>query len=204
MSSTILEVKELRFLDKGPYSFSIADGESLGLRGRSGIGKTQLFRAITDLVPATGEILLEGVSYRQIAPVKYRSQVTLIPADSSWWYDRVGDHFTVSSQLAMIHESLNALGLPEEVLDWQVSHLSTGERQRLALIRGLRNRPVVLLLDEPSSGLDSYHTQLLETFVDQYRHQNGTAIVWVSHDSDQLERVADRTLRMENDRLIEQ
>jgi ABC-type iron transport system FetAB ATPase subunit len=197
-------VKNVTFLDKGPYSFSVEKGQCVGLTGRSGIGKTQLFRAITDLIPSDGEILLEGVPCSAFSPTQWRTKVTMVPADSSWWYDRVGDHFYKSDrQTALFQENCTLLGLDAEIANWQVNRLSTGERQRLALLRSLQNQPIVLLLDEPSSGLDAYNTGLMETFIDNYRRQNEPAIVWVSHDSEQLGRVADREFRMERNGLYE-
>lgn len=203
MNDHNLRIRNLRFLDKGPYSFSVGKGECVGLSGRSGIGKTQLFRAITDLIPFNGEILLQGIPSSSIPAPNWRTKVTLVPADSHWWYDKVGDHFPLISQAPFIKENFQLLGLGKEVLDWRVSRLSTGERQRLALIRALCNRPHVLLLDEPSSGLDAYHTGLLESFVEQYRLQNDLSVVWVSHDSVQLHRVARREFRMEKNTLFE-
>lgn len=198
-----LRVVNLTFLDKGPYTFSVEKGECVGLTGRSGIGKTQLFRAITDLIPAGGEVLLDGRACSSFPPTKWRSKVTMVPAESAWWYDRAGDHFPVTEQTPILKKRCALLGLDPEVLDWQVSRLSTGERQRLALLRALHNRPSVLLLDEPSSGLDAYHTELMETLVGNYLEQNKPAIVWVSHDREQLRRVASRELCMEQSRLYQ-
>jgi ABC-type iron transport system FetAB ATPase subunit len=203
MSDKTLSVRDLTFLDKGPYTFSVAKGECIGLSGRSGIGKTQLFRAITDLIPFKGEILLGGIPSSAMPAPEWRSRVSLVPADSSWWYDRVRDHFLVSEHGPFLYESFKLLGLEKEAMDWQVNRLSTGERQRLALVRALGNRPTVLLLDEPSSGLDTHHTSLLETFVEQYRQQNNVSVIWVSHDCEQLRRVASREYRMEESSLIE-
>lgn len=197
-----LSVRNVTFLDKGPYSFSVERGQCIGLTGKSGIGKTQLFRAITDLIPSGGEILLEGTPCSAMSPTEWRTKVTMVPADSSWWYDKVGDHFPLAN-LTSLQENCILLGLSPEILSWQVSRLSTGERQRLALLRTLQNQPTVLLLDEPSSGLDRYHTGLMEDFVDNYRKISEPAIVWVSHDPEQLGRVADRELRMEQNGLYD-
>jgi ABC-type iron transport system FetAB ATPase subunit len=201
MSGMHLRVKNITFLDKGPYTFSVEKGECVGLTGRSGIGKTQLFRAITDLIPAGGEILLDDLPNSSFSPTKWRSKVTMVPADSCWWYDRVGEHFPVTNQTACLIENCTLLGLDSAVLDWQVSRLSTGERQRLALLRALHNRPTVLLLDEPSSGLDAHHTGLMEAFIEHYRLTNEPAIIWISHDPEQLQRVASREFRMEQNGL---
>ncbi len=201
MTNMHLSVRNLTFLDKGPYTFYVESGECVGLAGRSGIGKTQLFRAITDLIPSQGEILLKGVPSSAFTPTQWRTQVTMVPADSSWWYDRVAEHFSISDQTPPLRESCMRLGLDPQILEWQVSRLSTGERQRMALLRVLQNRPTVLLLDEPSSGLDAYHTGLFEAFVEDYRQRNKPAIVWVSHDPEQLKRVAHREYRMEKNGL---
>ena len=196
-----LQVVDIIFLDKGPYNFAVEKGECVGLSGRSGVGKTQLFRAITDLIPAAGDVLLDGRSCRSYSPTAWRKQVTMVPADSCWWYDQVGDHFPLSEQTSSLAENCTLLGLDAAVLSWQVSRLSTGERQRLALLRALHNRPTVLLLDEPSSGLDGHHTRLMEGFIARYLEQEQAAIIWISHDPEQLQRVASREFCMEQKRL---
>lgn len=198
-----LQVRNLSFLDKGPFSFSVAAGECVGLSGRSGIGKSQLLRAITDLIPFTGELLLGGVASTLFQAPAWRARVTMVPAESYWWYDKVGDHFSAAAGRDVLAGALALLGLDPRVREWEVSRLSTGERQRLALLRTLQNEPQVLLLDEPSSALDAHHTELLEAFVAGYRARTGASVVWVSHDPEQLQRVACRVLRMEASGLME-
>jgi len=197
-----LGIANLTFLDKGPFTFSVEKGECVGITGRSGVGKTQLFRAITDLIPSKGDVRLAGISCKDFAPEKWRSRVTMVPSDSSWWYDRVGEHFLHKGQGDDLREGCALLGLDPGVLAWQVNRLSVGERQRLSLLRTLQIRPDVLLLDEPSSGLDAYHTTLLEDYVEHYRKLYMPAIVWVSHDPEQLRRVAVRKFRMEETGLF--
>lgn len=198
-----LSVNNLKFLINGPYTFEVKKGECVGLSGKSGVGKTQLLRAITDLIPHTGEVLLEGVSSTSFSAPLWRSRVTMIPAESFWWYDIVGDHFSAKGEMESLKKKLAAVGFVGDILTWQVSRLSTGERQRLALIRGLCNKPSVLLLDEPCSSLDGYHSTLVESFVLEYLQRNRAAVLWVSHDPEQLQRIADRELFLEQKKLTE-
>jgi len=198
-----LQVEKLQFLDNGPYTFDLVRGECVGLSGKSGIGKTQLLRAITDLIPHTGQVLLDGVSSSLFQAPLWRSTVTMIPAESFWWYDTVGEHFPPGDDVNRIKEKIMSVGFSEDVLNWQVDRLSTGEKQRLALVRGLCNAPSVLLLDEPCSSLDGYHTTLTEAFVLEYLRSAGASVLWVSHDPEQLQRVADRELSLEKEEMIE-
>ncbi len=203
-SSVQLQVEALQFLNNGPYTFDIKKGECVGLGGKSGVGKTQLLRAITDLIPHEGRVLLDGVSCVSFGAPLWRSRVTMIPAESFWWFDIVGDHFSLQNNLDSLKENVASLGFAEDVFTWQVSRLSTGEKQRLALIRGLCNRPSVLLLDEPCSSLDGYHATLVESFVQQYLQRNNASVLWVSHDPEQLHRLADREFFLEKKTLIAQ
>ncbi len=197
-----LEVDEVAFLDNGPYSFFVATGECVGLSGRSGIGKTQLLRAIADLIPATGTVRLDGVAATTMAAPDWRRLVGMVPADPCWWHDRVGEHFPSGEAGEMLLPLFNRLGFGREVLDWEVSRLSSGERQRLALVRALAVDPRVLLLDEPTSALDAHHVGQLEGLIAELRQNRRLAVVWVGHDPAQLNRVAARIFRVEKERLL--
>lgn len=203
MNSGDLSIKDLKFLDKGPFTFSVKRGECVGISGRSGIGKTQLLRAVTDLIPHEGTISLGGKACSSFQAPEWRSLVTMVFADSSWWYDLVGDHFADDAGDTFIETYFPLLGLEREMLQWQVRRLSTGERQRLALLRTLQINPAVLLLDEPSSGLDDYHTDLLEECIAGLRLEKNMSVIWVSHDPKQLKRVAVREIKMVENGLVD-
>ena len=203
MSHSLFSIQNLTFLNCGPYSFTLSKGECVGIRGQSGIGKTQLFRAISDLIPSTGDVLLNGCRKDSVAPAMWRSNVTMLPTDSVWWYDDVMSHFASPQEKKFLKNMCSTLGLPEEIIHWQVNRLSTGEKQRLALIRSLQIKPSVLLLDEPTSALDGVNTQLVENVLSRLCRNEKLSLVWVSHDAEQLLRVSDRILMMDKTSLIE-
>ncbi len=191
-----LNVIDLAVLDIQPASFTLQAGECVGLSGPSGEGKSLLLRAIADLIPHSGTVTLDGEDCRNINPAQWRRRVGLLLPESHWWSDKVGDHFPVREM-----DKVAALGFDETVFDWQVSRCSSGEKQRLALLRLLANQPQVLLLDEPTASLDPESVARLESLIKIYREQMACPVLWVSHDPAQLARVADRRLRLAHKQL---
>jgi phosphate-transporting ATPase len=185
---SMLSVSELRFCGLGPITFEVAGGECVVVQGASGTGKSLLLRAIADLDPSDGEVRLDGVSRAAFTGPQWRRRVGYLATDAGWWRPRVGDHF---SDWRALEADVADLGLPVTCRDWEVARLSTGERQRLALLRMLAGAPRVLLLDEPTSALDSSGTAAVEARVARQR-DIGCAVVWVTHDNAQAGRVATR------------
>lgn len=201
MSTALLEVRQLSYLTNGPYSFSLRAGEAIGLTGSSGVGKTQLLRALVQCILYEGEIFYKDVAAESFAPPEWRKTIGLVPAESVWWYDRVGQHFTAESHGQLLDDFLPRLGFSKDVLTWEISRLSSGERQRLAIIRALLIGPSVLLLDEPCSALDPRSVSMVEQLLLEYKERGATAMIWVSHDYAQLGRVADFCYEVRNDGL---
>ena len=180
----------------GPISFDIAAGECLALMGPSGAGKSLLLRAIVDLDPSTGNVMVGARARGDMPASEWRQLVALVPAESGWWADRVGEHFPAKSDAK---ELIGKLGLAGS-FEWDVSRLSTGERQRLALARALCRRPEALLLDEPTGSLDEHATKLVEDLIRECCG-DGMALLLVTHDRSQAERMAKRLLRMSDGRI---
>ncbi len=193
----MLDVENLNRSGLEPASFTVADGECVALRGRSGAGKTLLMRAIADLDPNSGQVSLDGDERAAMGAPAWRRQVAYVPAEPGWWSDTVGDHF---SDWAKAEKIIADLGLPREARDWPVARASTGERQRLALARALALDPRVLLLDEPTSGLDDEAGAKAEALIEQ-RRRAGASVLWVTHDGEQAARVASRSLTIKAGRL---
>jgi ABC-type transport system involved in cytochrome bd biosynthesis fused ATPase/permease subunit len=87
-----LQVSDLVFQGRGPYNFRIAAGHVAGLQGASGAGKTLLLRAIADLDVHLGEVRLGDTICARIPAASWRKAVGLLPAESFWWFDKVGEH----------------------------------------------------------------------------------------------------------------
>jgi len=179
-----LVVKNLQILKLSPWNFSLSEGECIFLSGSSGSGKTRLLRALADLDPHQGELTLDGESQLSTPAHAWRKKVAFLPAESQWWYAEVGEHFDDYDKTL-----LSQLGFTEDVMGWEIARLSSGEKQRLALLRALAQSPEVLLLDEPTANLDSQCTHVIEKTVEQLRKDKGMAVIWVTHDAEQLSRL---------------
>lgn len=183
-----------------PVSFDLGHGECLAVRGPSGGGKTLLLRALADLDPNSGDVTLDGRSRNAMPAPEWRGLVTYLQAEPGWWAETVGAHFTGWAEAEPL---VLAFGLPADCRSWPILRLSTGERQRLALVRVLLRRPRVLLLDEPTSGLDPEAREAVEGRVRAHLSAGGAAL-WVTHDAEQARRLARRCLVVEAGRVTEQ
>ena len=189
-----------------PVDLELAAGELALISGPSGSGKSLLLRAVADLDLHQGEAWIEGTPRSAISAPEWRRRVGLLPAESHWWADRVGDHFPdpncrVRVGAPEIAGLLERLGFDDEVLDWSVSRLSTGERQRLALARLIARKPEALLLDEATANLDPLNRDRVEAIIRDYRLERAAAVLWVSHDPEQRRRLEGRRLVIRDARL---
>ena len=196
----VLKIKNLTFLKCGPINFQIKSNEIIGLSGASGSGKTLLLRALSDLDEHQGDIQLDEIIQQNIAAHIWRKKVAMLAAETSWWFDTVDAHFSDQDDVNLLSQ-LDALGFPEQCMQWSIARLSSGEKQRLGLLRLIRNKPQVLLLDEPTANLDKNNTHLFEKFVKKYLIENNACAIWVSHDADQLLKICDRQYIIEKGRL---
>lgn len=193
-----LEARKLRRSLLHVDHLVLAPGEVRGLAGPSGAGKTLLLRALADLDPHEGDLFLDGREHREITAPQWRRQVAYVAAETAWWAESVGHHFERWPEALA-----QRLGFAPEAEGWSVQRLSTGERQRLALLRTLGLDPRVLLLDEPTSALDADNARRVEELILDLVRRSGVSVLWVAHDPAQLERVADRRLRIDAGRLLE-
>jgi phosphate transport system ATP-binding protein len=203
-------------------SISVGQGEVLALIGPSGCGKTTLLRSLNrlvDLTPAAtrgGRILLDGEDVDGFDVTQLRRRVGMLFQQPNPFpmsiFDNVayglrerGSKKPSRRQVEPeVIEALQRAGLYEEVKD-NLEHpalaLSCGQQQRLCIARSLAVRPEVLLLDEPCSALDPISTATIEETVVALRSE--VAIVIVTHNLQQAQRVADRVAFMYLGDLVE-
>jgi len=194
-----LKVSDLQILKLPPWSFELCAGDSVFLSGPSGSGKTRLLRALADLDPHQGDMWLDDISYSSMPAHEWRKKVAFLPAESQWWGVDVGAHFNQYDG-----ELLQQLGFSQETMGWEVARLSSGEKQRLALLRALAESPEVLLLDEPTANLDDQCTRVIERVVEGLCRDHGLAAIWVTHNASQVQRIARHGWVLQGNEIIRQ
>ncbi|QYC41507.1 Glutathione import ATP-binding protein GsiA [Nonomuraea coxensis DSM 45129] len=198
-------------------SFTLHEGETLGVVGESGSGKSTLARlALALLEPARGHVTLHQRPWSRLPerarrPLRHRVQlVSQNPLDSFDPRHTVGRLVAEPLRLPgrerreRVLDLLDRVGLPPETAGRHPRELSGGQRQRVAIARALGPRPDVLVCDEPVSALDvSVQAQVLDLLAD-IQAEYGTAMVFISHDLGVVHHVADRVLVMKDGRVVEE
>jgi ABC-type multidrug transport system ATPase subunit len=142
---------------------------------------------IADLDPSHGDVWLNGRARASMRGPEWRRQAIYVSAESGWWADKVIEHFPASTRREVAALSAR-LGIRADLLDAPIAQLSTGEKQRLSLVRALLPNPPVLLLDEPTGPLDEGSVTQVEILLRE-RMADGTSILLVTHDPGQAERL---------------
>jgi putative ABC transport system ATP-binding protein len=178
-------------------SLAISDDGITVLLGPSGAGKTMILRLLNRLeVPTAGLVRFRGEPVASIDPLALRRRVGMVFQRPAPFPGTVRDNLRVADPAATDDALLAALGgagLPPAFLDRSADDLSGGESQRMCLARTLVTRPEVLLMDEPTSALDPDVRHRLERTARELAAE-GRPVVWVTHDLDQADRLADDML----------
>jgi ABC-2 type transport system ATP-binding protein len=192
-------------------SASIQPGEAVGYIGANGAGKSTTIKMLTGiLVPSSGRVRTCGYD-----PVPQRRRlareigVVFGQRSQLWWDLPLRDSFRI---LGAIHrlpteevtvrteQLIDQLGLAE-LLDTPVRQLSLGERMRGEVAAALVHRPRLLVLDEPTIGLDMISKERLRHFLIAERAEFGTTLLLTTHDMGDIERLCDRVLVIDRGRL---
>ncbi|MDL5361656.1 ATP-binding cassette domain-containing protein [Halalkalicoccus sp. NIPERK01] len=188
-------------------SVSVAEGEVLVVVGPSGAGKSSLLRLLNRLdEPTGGTVLVDGEDYRSIPPRELRRRVGFVPQDPALVPGTVFENVARGPRLRgdsvdeeAVGGLLDRLGLGGYG-DRDVEELSGGEKQRVAIARTLLTEPDVLLLDEPTSHLDSASERRVESLLSDLIRDLDLTVVLVTHDEEQAKRIGNRALSMREGR----
>jgi iron complex transport system ATP-binding protein len=195
-------------------SLTLRRGELAVMVGPNGAGKTTLMRALAGLLPADGEIRIDGQMLASLGPRERARRIAYLPQGHVFHWpmpaasivmlgrEPHADRFSTTSAAdrAAVGRALRATGT-EMFAERPVTTLSGGERARVALARALATEAAILLADEPTASLDPRH-QLVVMALLRDAARNGTAVLAIMHDLLLAGRFADRVLVMDRGRLV--
>lgn len=193
-------------------SFSVAEGEIFGVLGPNGSGKSTLIRLIaTLLLPDAGQLQVFG--YDVVAhPMQVQSLINRVSVEASFFKKLSPmENLTYGARLygldgrairRQVVEILTRLGLEERTIYNPMEQLSRGMQQKVAIARALLTRPRLLLLDEPTTGLDPRSKREVQAVVRELRDRHGTTILLTTHDMVEAEVLCDRIAIIDNGRIV--
>ncbi len=187
-NETILTVKDVSLtLDHVQIlrnvSFSMRQGEAVAVIGPNGAGKTVLFRALLGLLPCTG-----SVSWRPGIKIGYVPQRFSIersaPITATEFFLLQSANFwrPTAAFISHLDHELTLMGLDRSILQKNLGQLSGGETQRLLIAWAMLPHPDVLLLDEPTAGVDAGFEDTIYALLHRVQIERGTALLLISHD----------------------
>lgn len=218
----VIEAKELCFgygseliLDR--IGFCIHQGEFVGIIGSNGTGKSTLLKLLlAQLEPVSGEIrLLEQDirAFKQWSKIGYVAQNGIAAAASFPATAAEVVQANLFSQIGLLRlprkehreQALHALELVgmQDYAKRLIGNLSGGQQQRVMLARVLVNQPALMLLDEPTTGIDAKSAEALYELLQRLNRESGIAVVMVTHDVARTSSYAGRMLCLENGSIVE-
>jgi ABC-2 type transport system ATP-binding protein len=204
--------KPLVALDR--VDLEVGRGEIFGVLGANGSGKSTLIRLVaTLLLPDDGEVRVFGhdAVAEDIVVKRMMNRVSveaaffkkLSPMENLLYAARLYDLGPAAAKLRIV-EILAGLGIQEKRVYEPLEHMSRGMQQKVAIARALLTSPVLLLLDEPTTGLDPRSKREVQDFVLQMRAQHDTTVVLTTHDMEEADRLCDRIAMIADGRIIVQ
>ena len=204
--------KDQPFVAVNNVSFTVRRGEVFGILGHNGSGKSTLIRMLaTLLVPDTGTITIFGVDVRKdLAAVRQMinrvsveaSFVKSLSARANLIYAGRLYGLAAKDALAKATTILEELSFPLEKIDDPITAFSRGLQQKIAIARGLMSTPMVVLLDEPTTGLDPTSKRDVIVYLKKLLAERDLTIVLTSHDMHEVEQLCDRVAMMKDGKIV--
>lgn len=224
--SKVLELKNLSYVygTGTPFektavnnlSLSIEKGEFIGIMGHTGSGKSTLVQMLNGLMkPTSGQVLLDGediwANPKDIRKIRFKVGMVFQYPEYQLFEE------TVSKDIAFgptnmgksgaelekaVNDAARFTGLKDELLEKSPFDLSGGEKRRAAIAGVIAMNPEVLVLDEPTAGLDPMGRDVLLSQIVQYHNERKNTVILVSHSMEDIARVADKIIVMNKSNLV--
>ena len=211
-----LEVKNLEkkfkdFTAVKSITFYINEGETLGLLGPNGCGKTTTIGMLLGLIkPSSGEILIDEKNFENLNREKILSKFNfaspyvelpkkLTVRENLEIYGRLYGVQDLSKRILEITGDLN-LG---SFIDKKTGELSSGQKNRVSLAKSLINKPKILFLDEPTASLDPDIGDFVRKYIEEYKKKNKISILLASHNMKEVEMLCDQVIMMKEGKIVD-
>ena len=193
-------------------TFNVPKGEIFGILGPNGSGKSTLIRMLSTLIlPDSGEMHIFGVDVVKNS-LKIRKNINRVSVDAAFFKKlSAWENLSYAARLYGLQPKkakidaikiLNTLLFPEDKMDQSMENLSRGMQQKVAIARALFTSPVLLLLDEPTTGLDPVSKRQVQEYILKVRDTHDTTVLLTSHDLDEVERICDRVSIIDKGKFI--
>lgn len=193
-------------------SLEVRRGEIFGLLGANGSGKSTLIRLIsTLLIPDAGHIDVFGHDVQAEEKI-VKGMINRVSVEASFFkklsaaenlmYGARLYGLPVADAKPKAKRILQQLGLNEKRFNEPLEHMSRGMQQKVAIARGLLTAPVLLLLDEPTTGLDPRSKKDVQDFVQRMRDEHSTTVFLTTHDMDEADRLCDRIAIINSGKIV--
>ncbi|WP_291563766.1 MULTISPECIES: ATP-binding cassette domain-containing protein [unclassified Clostridium] len=203
--------KNIKAVDN--ISFTVNEGEIVGLLGENGAGKTTTLRMIaTMLKPTEGTANINGFDILKNSS-KVRSEIGILFGGEVGLYDRLTareniKYFAMLNGLSEEQSNENIKNLMEvfemdEYIDRKVGKFSRGMKQRVAIARSIVHNPKVMLFDEPTIGLDVTASRTVQNFIFRCKKEN-KVIIFSSHSMREVEKLCDRVIIIHKGKIVEE
>ena len=224
--SKVLELKNLSYVygTGTPFektavnnlSFSIEKGEFIGIMGHTGSGKSTLVQMLNGLMkPTSGQVLLDGediwANPKDIRKIRFKVGMVFQYPEYQLFEETVAKDIAfgptnMGKSGAELEKAVNDAarftGLKDELLEKSPFDLSGGEKRRAAIAGVIAMNPEVLVLDEPTAGLDPMGRDVLVSQIVQYHKERKNTVILVSHSMEDIARVADKIIVMNKSNLV--
>ncbi len=196
-------------------SLEIQEGELLGIIGHTGSGKSTFIQHLNGLLrPDSGRVLLEGKDIwenpKKIRDVRFQVGMVFQYPEHQLFEDTIYKDIAFGPKNMglsddevdrRVRQAAAYVGLSEDLLEKSPFDLSGGEKRRAAIAGVMAMEPRVLILDEPTAGLDPRGREQVLAMIKDYQKSRGTTVLLVSHSMEDVARVADRVLVMAGGRV---